>query len=318
MLKEIIDIHFERWVKNTNLNTKNYLALLNNENIISFFEDRKHLMNSKHLDYIRKIKDGFFGYFEVLNVNGNKIKIRNLLGNQTYEVITNLKPLKYDIIISRIYESDNNLYLVDELTITYPYFYLKYIDLSERPFENYIKLTTMNLENKKCWDGFLYKKYNCFGSISDIKKFEKTIKKLNCFSIIQNDILILLKGELVKHIKRMPVYINDEITSTIIGLMSFHNNKVIFGFVNINFAKTFLELIKNSFHMEAFYVKENGEFKIINLDETFYSEFKEDEIYNFYSSKKNYSDEEFKFYYNLEAHFKEIGAPNFLNFFENG
>ncbi|MEO0202718.1 MAG: hypothetical protein ABIL37_03225 [candidate division WOR-3 bacterium] len=316
MFKEIINIHFERWAKNLNLE-ENYFILLNDDDLNKFFEERKKLMNSKHLDYFKKIIKGFSSYFEVLDIKENKLKVRNLIDNKIYEVNTKIKPTKYDLIISRVYETENELYFLDELTLVYPYSYKKYIDLNDKAFNNYMRIRAMNLENKKSWDGFIYKRYNCIGTINDMKKFKKLFKKLNCFTLVRNEIIISLRGEIAKHIERMPIHIEDEVHNVIMGLMSFYNQKVIFGFTNINLAKTFLDLINNVFKIEGFYVQENNEYKYLDLNKAFNIEFKANAINDFYNSKTNYSEEEFKFYYNLEAHFKELNATNFLHIFEN-
>ncbi len=317
MLNDVLEIHFEKWLKTTDLKEKSYFLVLDDDKLEDFFEKRKSLMNSKHLDYISRIKDGFYGYFEVLDVFENRLKIKNLIDGEIYEVVSKLKPVKYDLIISRVYKFKTEDYLLDELSIVYPYFYLKYIDLKGTPFNNYSKITNMQLEGKKCWDGFLYKTYVCIGEIIDFKKFEKFIKKVDSLGLLsKNEIVILLKGKVAESIRRMPISLNDEVISLELGTMSFYNNKVIFGFLNINLAKTFLELLGDLYRMEKFYLNESNDYKPLNLDDEFNNEFREHAIYEFYSAKKDYTEEEFKFYYNLEAHFKRINALNFFHIFE--
>ncbi len=317
MLNDILEIHFEKWIETTDFIEETYFLLLDDDKLLDFFEKRKNLMNSKHLDYINRIMDGFYGYFLVLDIFENRLKIKNLIDSEVYEVISKLKPIKYDIIISRVYKLEGKNHLLDELSIIYPYFYLKYIDLKETPFNNYSKITHMPFEGKKCWDGFLYKAYICIGKITNFKKFEKFVKKVNIFSLLSTkEIAILLKGKLSENIRRMPVNLNDELISFEAGTMSFYNNKVIFGFLNINLAKTFLELLGDLYNMEKFYLKEDKDYKPLNLDDEFNSEFKAFAIHEFYNTKKDYTEEEFKFYYNLEAHFKKMNALNFFHIFE--
>lgn len=320
MLKDILEVHFDKWRRDSGIAEKNYFLLLDDDKLNDFVEKRKHLMNSKHLEYIERIRNGFCGYFEVLDAFDNKLKIKNLLNNEVYEVYSKLKPIKYDILISRIYEFEGNFHLVDELSVTCPYFSIKYIHLNESPFTNYLNITNMEFEGKKCWDGFIYRSYVFAGKILDVKKFQKFARRSECFALISEDnplegIMILLTGLLPRNIKRMPVSPDDDITSLEIGAMKIIENMVVFAFTNINIAKTFLELLGDIYKIEKIWTGDEN-YQVSNLIDEFNKEFKENAIFEFYQSKKDYSENEFKFYYNLEAHFKKIGALNFFHIFE--
>jgi hypothetical protein len=318
MFDEILDIHFDRWAKGKEVNE---MSLLNDDLFLDFFETRKNLFNRKHYEFMLKLKDSFSGYFEVLDfLNEGKIKLRNMLNNETYEVISNLKPIKYDIIISRIYEDNGEFKLLEELSYIVPYFLKNRLDFNQTPYQNYLNF--MNQDNfTKNWDGFDYKKYIFFFEVknNDVKKFINFIKKSDFILKTNVGYIINLRGKIVKFLKRVPIYPNEIINYHEIGIISSivvsNKNVPIISFFSIGMAKAFFEYAQNNLKVLSCIVGQENNLKEIDFNEEFNAQYK-DEIFEFYNSKKNYSEEEFKFYYNLEAHFKKIGALNFLEILE--
>ncbi len=318
MFDEILDIHFNRWAEGKEVNE---MSLLNDDLLLDFFETRKNLFNRKHYEFMLKLKDSFSGYFEVLDfLNEGKIKLRNILNNETYEVISNLKPIKYDIIISRIYEDNGEFKLLEELSYIVPYFLKNRLDFNQKPYQNYLNF--MNQDNfTKNWDGFDYKKYIFFFEVknNDVKKFINFIKKSDFIFKTNVGYIINLRGKIVKFLKRVPIYPNEIINYHEIGIISSiavsNKNVPIISFFSIGMAKAFFEYAQNNLKVLSCIVGQENNLKEIDFNEEFNAQYK-DEIFEFYNSKKNYSEEEFKFYYNLEAHFKKIGALNFLEILE--
>ncbi len=319
MFSDILNIHFDRWAKGKGVNE---MSLLNDDLFLDFFETRKNLFNKKHYEFMIKLKDGFSGYFEFLGFVGeNRIRLRNILNNETYEVISNLRPIKYDIIISRIYEDSGNLKLLEELSFVVPYFLKNILDVNQTPYQNY--LSFMNQEKfTKNWDGFDYKEYIFFFEIenNDAKKFINVIRKSDFIFETRVGYIIKLNGKIVKFLKRVPLYPNEIINYYEIGLISSipvsnNGNVPIISFFSIGMAKAFFEYAKNNLKVLKCFIKQEKDLKEIDFDEEFNEQYKID-LLEFYNSKKTYSEEEFKFYYNLEAHFREIGALNFIEILE--
>jgi len=319
MFGNILDIHFERWAKGRKIIE---IALLDDDLFLDFFETRKNLFNKKHYEFMIKLKNGFSGYFEVLSLlNENKIRLRNILNNETYEVISDLRPLKYDIIISRIYEDNGNLKLLDELSFIVPYFLKNRLDFNQTPYQNYLNFVNQEKFTKN-WDGFDYKEYIFFFGIenNDTKKFINFVKKSNFILKTKIGFVIELKGKIVKFLKRMPIYLNEVINYYEVGIISSIRisskfDVPIISFFSISMAKAFFEYAKDSLKVLKCAINQGENLKEIDFEEEFNNQYKID-ILEFYNSKKTYSEEEFKFYYNLEAHFKEIGALNFLEILE--
>ena len=133
MFDDILDIHFDRWAEGKGVNE---MSLLNDDLFVDFFETRKNLFNKKHYEFMIKLKNGFSGYFEVLDfVDEDKIRLRNVMNNEIYEVISNLKPVKYDIIVSRIYEDNGVFKLLEELSFVVPYFLKNRLNFNQTPYQ---------------------------------------------------------------------------------------------------------------------------------------------------------------------------------------
>ncbi|MEO0224127.1 MAG: hypothetical protein ABIL76_03430 [candidate division WOR-3 bacterium] len=319
MFDDILDIHFKRWAEGKKIIE---LALLNDDIFLDFFETRKNLFNKKHYEFMLKLKDGFSGYFEFLgSISENKIKLRNILNGETYEVISDLKPIKFDIIISRIYEDSGELKLLEELSFIVPYFLKNRLDFNQQPYQNYLNFINQ-INFTKNWDGFDYKEYIFFFTVenNDIIRFINFIKKTNFITKTDIGFVINLKGKILKFLKRLPIYPNEIINDAEFGIITLipvsdKRDIPVITFFSIGMAKAFFEYAKNNLKIVGCAIKQDENLKEINFEEEFNSQYKID-LLEFYNSKKTYSEEEFKFYYNLEAHFKEIGALNFLEILE--
>ncbi|MCX7947171.1 MAG: hypothetical protein N2504_01095 [candidate division WOR-3 bacterium] len=315
MFNEILHIHFKKWLETIQEENPRKEILMENTYLDDFFEKRKNLMNSSHIKFIEKIRNGFSGIFEVLGYEENNLKLKNYVNNETIYIKSVLKSIKYDILIGRVYEDENGFHLVEEISEFFPYLYRKKIDLNESPYRNYLKLK--EIIAKKCWDGFECANYYSVVKISDIKRFKRVLQSLNCLARLENKLVIYLGGELARNIRRNLIRTEEDITHVVWGIMNFVNEQIVIYFQNINLAKTFLELLKKVINIENFYIEESGNYRRVNLEEEFNSQYRENEILDFYHSKKDWGEEELKFYYNLEGHFKKIGARNYLEIFQN-
>ena len=319
MFDDILDIHFDRWAEGKGVDE---MSLLNDDLFVDFFETRKNLFNKKHYEFMIKLKNGFSGYFEVLDfVDEDKIRLKNVINNEIYEVISNLKPVKYDIIVSRIYEDNGVFKLLEELSFVVPYFLKNRLNFNQTPYQNYLNFINQEKFTKN-WDGFDYKEYVFFFEIenNDAKKFINFVKRSDFIFETKIGYLIKLSGKIVKFLKRVPLYPNEIINHYQIGIISSipvsnKGNVPIISFFSISMAKAFFEYAKNKIKVLKCFINQEENLKEIDFEQEFTEQYKID-LFEFYNSKKTYSEEEFKFYYNLEAHFKKIGALNFLEILE--
>ncbi|MCS7244912.1 MAG: hypothetical protein N2504_01090 [candidate division WOR-3 bacterium] len=319
--------HVENWI---NAEDKPYILLLEDEYFNDFLQNAK--FSKKEKKFFETLKNSFSGYFEILNVNRKerKIKLKNLKTNDTIEVISELNAIKYDILISRIYEYKGNFYIFEDASLLLPRSYLYYIDLNENFINNYKRIVHVRLDiGVKMWDGFYRKRYAITGDSFEYREFIKILKKSNAFKEqksedIGNYYIALLRGEISKRIKRMPILIEEKpIVDYIIGFVWITSLKfyIIIGGYSANFTLAILDIFKDIYKVEGtsivFTYKDKDYYASIDIWQDFNEQYDKDAIYDFYHSNRYYSEEEFKFYYNLEARFKEIGALNFLEILES-
>jgi len=325
--------HFLNWSKNLNENLEfTSTSLLLEENYFQdFIYKVKDKLNASERKFLNLMKNSFSGYFEIIQTKKeeNKIKIRNLKNNDVFEVITEKDCSKYDIIMARIFEYKGDYYIFEDISYLLPRSYLYYIDINDRFINNEIKLLKLRNEvGIKSWDGFYRKRYMVSGHTTSYRKFIHILENSKCFVKDESEEFedyyhIVLNKTIAKNIKRMPILFEEKpIVEYIIGFVWITDLRIyiIIGGFSVNFIWAILELFKEIYKIEntelVFFYEDRNFLIEYDFWYDFKQQYKENEIYEFYYSKKNYTDEEFKFYYNTELRFKKIGALNFFNLFE--
>ena len=290
-----------------------------------FLESRKHLLTTTQKKVLEAFIRGREIKMEILQPpndwgfggrvldTGEKICVWNVFLSKMHEEET----FKYDFFIGYVYQV-NGKWVASPFAYFIPRLYVAVLDLKKDMHYNLRAI--MDLFDKRnfdvLFDGFAPRIYMLKFTIRDLDRFTKLNNRSN---ILEKEpweeewIFIRYTGRLARLIDRNPVRPTERVQIYDKGgNMQLEENdgiyRAIMFFANINLAmaafKFYEEVIED---LEAFLWEDRKVKEKVDIHEEFQKQ-KSQDIEEFYRNLGPVSEEEFKFYYNLEERFKYMGA----------
>ena len=331
VLKEIFEIHVSRWIKESGVqfvdklkeysdvfkNLSIYYALTDSQIREAFLKDRGHLLTSRQREVLEAFFEGkmakveiledldFLGFRGVDMESGEKIRVWNIDSQREY--------IKYDIFMGYIYPVEGK-WVLSPFAYFVPRLYLPHMNLKEDIAYN-VRILNGFLYDENFdifYDGFEKREYAIKFTFSDYRKFSRISEKAKSvfFDKENRAFIIYNMGKVAKFLDRNPVKPGDKAhIYSVVGTMVLYGGDGNFlAFIlsrNINQVMAVLKLYEGLYDSVEVFVERGKE--QIDPQEEFQKQRGQD-IEEFYRNLNSVSEEDFKFYYNLEERFKSIGA----------
>ncbi len=332
-LREIFQIHVGRWLKEIASGYADtlkrysevfrdayvYYALTDKDILDRFQKERGELLTHRQKEVMEAFSMGrmarieitedldFLGFRGIDLGSGEKVRIWNIDSRKEY--------FRYDVMVGYIYPVEGK-WTLSPFAYFIPRLMVPHINL-DADVESIIRELNRFVYDEDFdvfYDGFEKKEYAIKFNFSDYRKFGRVSEKARAVYFDKNNkaFIIYNMGKVAKLLDRNPIKPEDRSNVYhVVGTMVLYgaeNNFTAFVLArNINQVMAILKLYEGLYdEVEVF--EDKGKTKI-DPQEEFQKQKKED-IEEFYRNLGEVSENEFKFYYNLEERFKSTGAKH--------
>gem|GEM_PF-5319233 len=335
ILVEIFEIHVGRWLKERATDYADtlrkyreifrdahvYYAMTDRDILNRFLREREGLLTHRQREAMHAFSSGkmarveitedldFLGFRGIDLESGEKIRIWNIDSRRDY--------FKYDVMVGYIYPVEGK-WVLSPLAYFIPRILIPHINLKGDTQSIINQLNEFVYEEKfdVFYDGFARKEYAIKFSFRDYRKFSRISEKSRAVYFDKNNRVFLIynMGRVARLLDRNPLRPQDRSNIyRVVGTMMLYGAQEQFtAFIltrNINQAMAILKLYEGLYD-EAEVFEDKGKVKIDPQEE--FQKQKKQDIEDFYRNLGEVSEEEYKFYHNLEERFKSIGARHVL------